>query len=510
MIFSTGEVPSEYLTDESRLVGAAQEFSLPETEKDVCRIIESVKKKGISLTVQGARTGIRGAAVPVGGHVMCMQKMNHITDLRIASDAAYITMEAGCTLTDIQNFLENGDCSRIRGENVLERAKQNRKLLSDMVFLPAPTETSATFGGMFSVNASGPNAKEEKKTSDYVEHIRFLTVDGEIWDINRGEFLFSEAGCMLPNGKMIPAVSQNRTPACHMMQQKNRMDLIDYLSGTEGMLGILLELTVKTVVKKGEPWGILAFFEKEEDAICFLRKWRPDPEVVQAIEWYDDASMQLVSKEKDNLSELKQIPEFPIDTEAAVYCILQHWDKEKVESSLVDMLSVLEECGVGEERSWAVTGKTEVKKLNILRHAIPELVNMQIDRNRRNYPQAVKRSVDASVSNTEFGKVVSMYRKDLAAKDCRGVVFGHVQKSHLHVNLLPENEYEDARAEQMVKRWEEKILDWGGCIFEENGIGKVKRKSIELLSDRETEAIKTAKKIFDPNGVLNPGNVFGQ
>ena len=510
MIFSTEEIPSEYLTDESRLVGSAQEFSLPETEEDVCRIIESVKNRGLSLTVQGARTGIRGAAVPMGGHVMCMQKMNHITDLYIASDAAYITMEAGCTLTEIQSFLENGDCSRIRGEKVLERAKQNRKLLADMVFLPAPTETSATFGGMFSVNASGPNAKGEKKTSDYVEYIRFLTFDGEIWDINRGEFLFSDDGCMLPNGKIIPAVFQNRTPACHMMQQKNKMDLIDYLSGTEGMLGILLKLTVKTVAKKGEPWGILAFFEKEKNAIRFLKKWRPDPEVVQAIEWYDDASLQLVSKEKDNLSELKQIPQFPINTEAAVYCILQHPDKETVENNLVDMLAILEECGVGEERSWAVTGKTDVKKLNSLRHAVPELVNMETERNRRNYPGAVKRSVDAAVSNAEFENVLSMYRKDLAAKECRGVVFGHVQGCHLHVNLLPENESEAERAEQMMQRWEEKILNWGGCIFEENGIGKVKRKSVELLSDRETEAIQTAKKIFDPNGILNPENVFGQ
>ena len=65
---------SEYLQDESRLRGAADEIAFPETEEDVCALLAS----GTPVTLQGARTGITGGAVPMFGRIINLSNMNSI------------------------------------------------------------------------------------------------------------------------------------------------------------------------------------------------------------------------------------------------------------------------------------------------------------------------------------------------------------------------------------------------------------------------------------------------
>ena len=81
----TTEQMTDYLRDESRSTGEAEEVYFPASEEDVIRILRQYPHK--TITVQGSRTGLTAGAVPQGGIVLNMSRMNRIlSDLQTGSD----------------------------------------------------------------------------------------------------------------------------------------------------------------------------------------------------------------------------------------------------------------------------------------------------------------------------------------------------------------------------------------------------------------------------------------
>jgi len=66
-ILTNAEFIQPYLSDESKITGQAESISFPESEAEILDILRTVHAAGKTLTVQGARTGITGGAVPSAG-----------------------------------------------------------------------------------------------------------------------------------------------------------------------------------------------------------------------------------------------------------------------------------------------------------------------------------------------------------------------------------------------------------------------------------------------------------
>ena len=89
--------------------------------------------------------------------------------------------------------------------------------------------------------------------------------------------------------------------------------------------------------------------------------------------------------------------------------------------------------------------------------------------------------------------------------------FGHAGDGNIHVNFMCDRDNPDSvkRARQCVKETFQLSVELGGTISGEHGIGYVKAQYLNLAIDAPTLAImKAIKKVFDPNGVLNPGKMF--
>ncbi|MEJ2664038.1 MAG: FAD-binding protein, partial [Spirochaetia bacterium] len=101
---------SEYLHDESRLTGNADSISFPETEDEIRELAAYAAGRALPLTVQGSRTGITGGAVPRGGHILNLSRMNRITGLRYNpdNDRFYLTAQPGLKLQDLNRALADG------------------------------------------------------------------------------------------------------------------------------------------------------------------------------------------------------------------------------------------------------------------------------------------------------------------------------------------------------------------------------------------------------------------
>ncbi|HYJ91718.1 MAG TPA: FAD-linked oxidase C-terminal domain-containing protein, partial [Pyrinomonadaceae bacterium] len=89
--------------------------------------------------------------------------------------------------------------------------------------------------------------------------------------------------------------------------------------------------------------------------------------------------------------------------------------------------------------------------------------------------------------------------------------FGHAGDGNIHVNFVVDrnNPDEVARARQCVAETFKLSIELGGTISGEHGIGYVKAPYLDYAVDRPTlEIMKGIKKLFDPNGILNPGKMF--
>jgi FAD/FMN-containing dehydrogenase len=93
------------------------------------------------------------------------------------------------------------------------------------------------------------------------------------------------------------------------------------------------------------------------------------------------------------------------------------------------------------------------------------------------------------------------------------VWFGHIGDGNLHINVLQPNDLDDAtfiaQCEHVTKLLAATLYNHGGSISAEHGIGLVKRAYLESTrSPAEISLMKGVRKVFDPNGILNPGKLF--
>ena len=98
---------AEYLRDESRMTGKAESISFPKTEADIRADLIEAGKLGRRVTTQGARTGITGAAVPAGGHILNLSRMTRALGLRRAPDGRtfFVAVQPGMVLTELRHMI---------------------------------------------------------------------------------------------------------------------------------------------------------------------------------------------------------------------------------------------------------------------------------------------------------------------------------------------------------------------------------------------------------------------
>jgi D-lactate dehydrogenase len=89
------------------------------------------------------------------------------------------------------------------------------------------------------------------------------------------------------------------------------------------------------------------------------------------------------------------------------------------------------------------------------------------------------------------------------------VNFGHAGNGNIHVNLLPRDAAEHARAEAALPEVFETVIALGGTLSGEHGIGLAKRDFLDRALDPVAlNLMRAIKAQFDPDGILNPGKLL--
>lgn len=521
------EAAASYLADESRLPGRAEKIFFPRTEHEVSAILRAAAAEGKTVTVSGGRTGITGGAVPENGWLVSTEKMNSVLGLRFDEqrDQCFLRCQPGLTLEALNKMIAAKDFPMRDAGTKADRASFDLFNESGRWhFAPDPTESSATIGGMIACNASGARTLHYGPTRNYVEALRLVLADGSMLAIKRNEVFAAPDGAFKlrrPDG----TEREGKIPAYAMPAVKNAagyfakpgMDLLDLCIGAEGTLGIVTEAELALVRPPEQILGVIAFFPAEENALLFVRAARGEkPNTAWpllsrqplALEYFDYRALNLLRAQKLKLGPSAEIPALPEKAHTAVYIELPTTEAA-MEKDAGELMALLEAGGSSADTAWTALSPEETEKLKKFRHALPEAINQRIGEQAAKCPGLTKLGTDFAVPDNRLNEVLALYRQTLAATALDYVIFGHIGNNHLHVNILPKNIAEYNQGKEIYARWARQIVGWGGTISAEHGIGKLKRPFLELMFGREgVEAMRRLKKIFDPAGRLNPGNMF--
>lgn len=479
----------DYLIDAGNMPGGhAERVFLPETIDDVRELTARANDGKIPLTIAGARTGTVGGAVPFGGYVLSMERMNKIKTIDTEKRIAIV--EPGVRLADFQREVDS----------------------LGLFYPPDPTEWSCQIGGTVATNASGARTFKYGATRKYVNALTVVLADGDVVRIRRGEIFADGRQLRIPtvSGRIITATipSYDRPRV-----RKNvsgyfavpGMDAVDVFIGSEGTLGIITEIELKLVERPSGSISGIIFFRDAGDLLdftdCVRRRSlaaRPSDGLINAslLEFFDDRSLEFIRG---------KFPETPAGMAGAIF-FEQETTPETEDAIFSEYSKLLDDYHAEVDISWFAANPQDREKMRAFRHALPVAVNERVVHNRQK-----KIGTDMAVPDENFRSFFRFYKEILDRSAMDYVIFGHIGDCHLHANLLPASVEAARRAAHIYGRAVAQAIMLGGCVSAEHGIGKLKRKYLGvMLGERYINEMAELKLAFDPKGILGRGNIFDE
>ena len=492
IVKSNLEEITSYLTDASNMSGGyAEKLFIPESAEEIVEILREANANGIPVTVSGARTGTVGGAVPFGGYIISMERMNRISSIDRESMTAVV--EPGVILGDFQKAVD----------------------AEGLFYPPDPTEWSCQMGGTVATNASGARSFKYGATRGYVRRLEIVLSDGDRLAVSRGGAVSSDGEPIklttTSGSKIVIKPPTYKRPNVRKnvsgFYNARPLNAIDLFIGSEGTLGVITEIELALLLKPQGLFSGIVFFAEAADLLEFVDAARnasisnfkfeiSDKLGATLIEYFDDQALAFISD---------KFPETPTGMSGAIF-FEQETTTENEDQLFEQWNDLLEKHNADIERSWFTTNEQDREKMREFRHALPVSVNEFIARHKQR-----KVGTDMAVPDEKFPDFLTFYKDTLDASGIDYVIFGHIGDCHLHANLLPKNEDEATRSRHIYGRCIAQAVMLGGCVSAEHGIGKLKAKYLNaMMGERYLNEMAEIKHAFDPKGILGRGNMFAR
>lgn len=507
---------ADYLRDESRAIGQADSISFPKNENEVSAILKTLYPQGTPITVQGARTGLAAGAVPRGGHILNLSKMDHIKGIRQSADGHFhITVEAGTILSQLRKRIEQKKFDTADWTTESQQTFEAFKDQPALFFSPDPTESSATIGGMVACNASGARSYLYGPTRDHISGLRVVLHNGQIAALKRGDYKASGRTLSFPTlqGNEItvdlPTYTMPKTKNASGYYIEDQMDAVDLFIGSDGTLGIVTEVELRLQSLPQTIWGITCFFSEETAALDFVISARDAMNQLASMEYFDGHALDILRYQKQHNPGFSKLPILPDHVNTAIYVELHCQEETDAVEGLKTIGQLLEKAGADSKDTWVARNESDRDRLLFFRHAVPESVNMLIDQRKKTNPMITKLGTDMSVPDQHLKQIMAMYHRMLAERNLESAIWGHVGNNHLHVNILPRDDEDYKKGKALYDEWAAEVTRLGGAVSAEHGVGKLKAKYLEVMYGQEAiEEMARLKQYFDPKGLLGAGNMF--
>jgi len=332
-----------------------------------------------------------------------------------------------------------------------------------LYYPPDPASLAfSTLGGNVAECAGGPHALKYGVTRDYVTGLEVVLPTGEIF-----------------------------TTGVKTMKGVVGYDLTRLIVGSEGTLAIVTRIYLRLIPKPETTLTIMAIFKNIEAATRTVASIIKGKIVPSKLEFMDQESIKCVET-YHNLN-------LPSDTKALLLIELDG-DLITVKRQADSVEDICKEEGAF--RVDRARNSQEAESLWEVRQAIsPSLA--QLNPTKINEDIVVPRSKIPYIIN-QIEKIKNNYQLQI-------VSFGHAGDGNIHVNIMIDDKIprEKEKADKATKEIFQEVLEAGGTLSGEHGIGITKASYLAMeLPEKEIELMKKIKRVFDPNEILNPGKIF--
>jgi len=268
-------------------------------------------------------------------------------------------------------------------------------------------------------------------------------------------------------------------------------DLTRLIIGSEGTLAVITAITLRLIPKPSARKTMIAFFQDVPSAVRTVSNIIRNKIIPTVLEFMDRLCLECVRDEMH----------LPFPAQAGAMLLIEvDGDDMLVE---LEAERVREVCERGGALNFeAATDKEEAERLwDARRNISPSLFKLR--------PHKINE--DIVVPRSRMAELVG-YLAELSQQYGLPIpAFGHAGDGNIHVNVMLDknNAGELENAHVLVKALFRKVIQMGGTITGEHGIGITKAPYLEMEIPRAgLELMSRIKQAFDPGGILNPGKIF--
>jgi len=435
-----------------RYHGKAALVLMPGSTDEVAAILRCANEARVGVVPQGGNTGLVGAQIPDESGdqiVVSLQRLSHVRDVDLASNT--MTVEAGLPLAVAQD--------------VAERAGR---------FFPLSlaSEGSCQIGGVLATNAGGLAVLAYGNARDLALGLEVVLADGRVWHGLKS-----------------------------LRKDNTGYDLRDLFIGSEGTLGIITAAVLRLFPRPMERVTCMAGLSDLERAPEFFTRVHDSAgPMLTAFEILPRIGIEFALKHGNELRE-------PFPTLHAWYLLFELTSPRVGEEPQRLAEALLQEAIEAGEITNAIvaTSLKQAQDLWRLREVMSEAQK----------PEGGSIKHDISVPVARVPEFISRANQlvELLIPGARPVPFGHLGDGNIHYNVSqPIGMDKDvflANWETLNAAVHEIVLDLGGSISAEHGIGRMKRDLLpHAKGEVAVELMRRIKTSFDPNGILNPGKLL--
>lgn len=416
----------------------------PATQQEAIDTVTHAGRFHIPIYPRGSGSGLTGGAVPTAGGM--------VLDLARLKRIAEI---------DTSNLTATCEAGVVTAELDKEAARHG------LFYPPMPGSAAfSTIGGNIAENAGGMRACKYGVTRDWVLALK----------------------CVLPSGEVF-------TTGSSALKSVTGYDLTRLLVGSEGTLAVILEAALRLLPRPQHIGTLLAFFHEDEAVLAAAEAIVAAPLVPRALEYIGERALQCA----------RGYRELPLLSKDAKAVLLMESDGDVEAGVNAELTAMRKHCEEAGAVGFAEAPNEEARaQIWDVRDSVsPSLYRLG----------DFKISEDVSVPRASLAEFVR--RIEEIARECEScplpVTYGHVGDGTIHVSFMLEGR-DDARipaVEQAVAEIFKLAVGMGGSLSAEHGIGLTKRKYLSIeLSKTEMRLMRELKRVFDPDGILNPGKIW--
>ncbi len=435
--------------DTCRLAHLPDAVIRPAHHEEVGEVLRLANKYRVPVTTRGAGSATTGATTPIcGGWVLDLSGWDAI---KIDAVSGYAHVGAGAINAKINEAAEK----------------------KGWFYPPDPSSKGySTIGGNIACNAGGLRAAKYGVTRDYV-----VALEG-----------------FLPTGEPVKW-------GLPLKKYVSGFNLRDLWIGSEGMLGVVTGATLKLIPKPETRTTFLAAYKDEAAALRTVREILKARLIPAILEFIDRQTLDCFLRKHEKAGTLGTLPFRVKPGAAAPAMLLMEIDggRAQVRRQQKPVRDLL-----GPRALWLRQAKSDAEA-----EALWKI--------RRTCSQAMFQMGDTKLNEdivVPLESQLPLLKYTLEVKKKTGLAtptFGHAADGNFHVHVM--FDWDDAdqrkRAKESIGLIMEKVVELGGAITGEHGIGLAKSPYLGLQhTGAEIAAMQRIKDALDPNGILNPGKMF--